>query len=638
MGLLDDRNGRACTGTLVGPRSVLTAASCFPGVARGCISRRGVSASFTFRLPGAHRDHEFPVRDIATYPLAYPLSAENACDASCELGDDPSVVDLRRGRDVALVYLDDESDGTSPADVAAPLRVVTEVDVDDASPAPAPRHVYVDWERDFREGSRIRPTLVGYGEDARSAARLPYVQEAAGRFDLGDLWNRGCEQVPRCGRAPSLRNRCPPLPLQAGPDFFQDAVLRVLDAPREPWLSTFLSGSSGAPLLITRGAPEGSLSTFHGDEESVLGVLSDAETARDGERVAAYVAPTFWRETGSWLSARLRDFDGDCKVNEEDPRPTDAQTIAVCTIAPNSQAKWQRSFLEDEIASPAPRPEPWLHREGLAAVTSAELTVELFRVGVGDVVYRATQPAEARDSWTAWTPVLTAAGLRGELSAFQLGDATGLVALTESRELRFFEIARSGASRELQAPAPVPGGFTSAPSAVATPVSLSGEPQGVDLFVRGSGAELLRFRYRGGAWTAPQTLGLSLTSAPSAVAFGDEGIEVFARSRDFHLLAWRVTSEAAPRAAPEELGAVEGAPVAASFGSARVDLLARGADGILRHRTRQDATWSDWQPINAVVGSGVALTSPAAGTLKAYTTTDLSELITFVYPNPTAPP
>lgn len=628
VGLLSNPDGRACTGTLVGSRSVLTAASCFPGVGRGCISRRAVAAKLHFRVRAGDGDHTFPVRDIATYPLAYPLSAQNACDASCELADEPSVVDLRRGRDVALVYLDDAADGTAPSDVVTPLHLITDSDVVATDSDFGARHVYLDLERDFREGSSQSPLLVGYGASAGDTQPLPTAEQARGRFDLGDVWNRGCEQVPHCGKGPSLRNRCPPLPISADGDFFQDQVLRVLDAPLAPWVRSFLNGSSGSPLLVTRGAASGSLSSFHGDTDSVLGVLSDAEEARDGERVAAYVAPTFLRETGSWLAARLRDFDQDCRANDVDPAPTEAPSSTVCSVAPGPGAPWQRRFLDDEVSPAQPRLTPSLHFGSLAAATSSPGSVALFMVGADGVVYRTQNRDLASPHWDDWQSVITAPGLRSELSAFTWGNDTGVIALTQDRQLRFFAITSAGDSRELPAPRSPSTGFASAPAAVAV-----GELEpAVELFVRGSGAELLRFRYEAGSWSAPQTLGLSLTSAPSAVALGELGVDIFARSSDFHLLLWRVTTEAAPRSGPLDLGAIDGVPVAAAFEPTRVDVLARGANGVLRQRTRLDDDWTDWVPVNAVVASDMLLTAPARNALQAFATTSLSELVTFVYP------
>ena len=615
VGLLKSSRGTACTGSLVGERAVLTAASCFPGASRGCTQI--VPDKWTFALSDASgTTREFPVERVIPFPSAHGL--DNDCRTEgvdpCSQ-DDAWIVDLRRGRDLALVALNRAESGEEPRAIAAPLRVVTNIEIPTTDGLSA--RVYLDADLDFRPGSTIAPRVVGFGSDAVTAGGDLILNWAEGRFDLGPFWNIGCEQVPRCGSAENLRNRCPAIPFTA-PDFYEDRALRVLDVTENAWVSSFLAGSAGSPLLVTRGAPAGSLSTFRGDKLSIFGVLSDAEpTHRGGERAATYFAPTFLKDTGRWLESSLRELasSGDTGASS----------------SPASCERCSMQSLEAAIAAPAPRPQPWLRLENVTSAVLEGERIQLYALGLNDALYESQGTRKGSPStlsWTAWREIRSGDGLLGNLASVGRAEMVDLLALTTERGLRFFSIMSTGEVLDRAAPPTPEGGFSSPPAVVATPPNMAPGAGALDVFIRGSGAELLRLRYREGAWLPSQTIALSITSAPSAVVVkGQSSIEVFARSRDFRLEHWTITSDLAPEWSADDLGPIEGAPIAHSSDVGRLDLFRRDAEGALWHRKRLDERWSTECAIGSSLISDVQLASPVPGVIQAFGLTELGALV-----------
>ena len=91
------------------------------------------------------------------------------------------------------------------------------------------------------------------------------------------------------------------------------------------------------------------------------------------------------------------------------------------------------------------------------------------------------------------------------------------------------------------------------------------------------------------AW---ESLGGTTTSAPAAVSWGPNRIDVFARGTDSAL--WHKWF-AGSWSDWESLGGIlTSGPAVCSWASARLDVFVRGTDSALWHKW-WDGSWSDWE-------------------------------------------
>lgn len=102
----------------------------------------------------------------------------------------------------------------------------------------------------------------------------------------------------------------------------------------------------------------------------------------------------------------------------------------------------------------------------------------------------------------------------------------------------------------------------------------------VRLFVRGENDELRMSGFDGASWSSWEDLGGELASAPSAVAWSDERIDVFARSHDNALLHRYFDAQVSTWSAWESnLVGIGGAPVVSSWTPGRLDLFIKSTVG-----------------------------------------------------------
>jgi hypothetical protein len=152
----------------------------------------------------------------------------------------------------------------------------------------------------------------------------------------------------------------------------------------------------------------------------------------------------------------------------------------------------------------------------------------------------------------------------------------------------------------------------------------SGEPaiasRGVgrlEAFARGAGGVLQgRAREPAGSWSAPEALPPpAAASGPAAVSWDPARVDVVARLADGTVEHW---SRGEGQWETENLGgATTDDPAIASWGSGRLDLLVRGTDGSLDHRDWEPATgWTEWEHVpGPPITSSPAAAAPSVGRL-----------------------
>jgi hypothetical protein len=127
----------------------------------------------------------------------------------------------------------------------------------------------------------------------------------------------------------------------------------------------------------------------------------------------------------------------------------------------------------------------------------------------------------------------------------------------------------------------------------------------------GTGIYLLTRNPGGGAaagkWTAWQTLpGNKITSSPAASSWGPGRLDVFARGSDG--LMWHRSGDGKTFSDWDSRGGpISGAPTAVSWGPNRIDAFCRGLDGQLWTQVYNSGAWTTWIPL----GGGYLTSSPA---------------------------
>lgn len=140
------------------------------------------------------------------------------------------------------------------------------------------------------------------------------------------------------------------------------------------------------------------------------------------------------------------------------------------------------------------------------------------------------------------------------------------------------------------------------------PAVCSPEPDRLDVFVRGDDSGL-HHRWLAGDWSAWEPLGGELVGDPAAVADAAGRIDVVARGARGVLLHLVLDPGDPSHPADWEVvdGELTGDPAASSPSPGRLDVVAQGPDGRLLHRALEQGNWSAWQPLD-----GGSAADPAA--------------------------
>ena len=125
-------------------------------------------------------------------------------------------------------------------------------------------------------------------------------------------------------------------------------------------------------------------------------------------------------------------------------------------------------------------------------------------------------------------------------------------------------------------------------------VVASGAQAQTYVFARGADQTLMYSQGEGGGWSSSwQSLGGALTSAPDAASWGPARIDVFARGANKELrqiarvgTAWTPWYDLG--------GTLASGPSAVSWGPNRIDVVAQGTDRAIWHKAWDGSRWSEW--------------------------------------------
>ena len=228
---------------------------------------------------------------------------------------------------------------------------------------------------------------------------------------------------------------------------------------------------------------------------------------------------------------------------------------------------------------------------------------------------------------TCRTPIdsYTVVGQPGNLTQTLPGSATSAVfnGLTNGVAYTFTVTAHNVEGQDVGTASPVTPGKPWAsresvsPSVGSGPSVASWGPNRLDVFYRGTDAQLWHQHQQGGAWSAPEALGGILTSAPAAVSWGGERLDIFVRGADMQL--WHLYWSGTAWGGWEPLGGIlSTAPSVTAWSVNRLDIFAGGSDNQLWHQFWSGTRWGGWDPLGGILTASPATASWSANRIDVF--------------------
>lgn len=323
-----------CTAEWIGGSYAILAAHCVAETAQGCDRPRvalGLSPSCaqylnacrtpTFALTpsgiGTFGDSvAYDIDGLVIKPNAYGPTLSQ-CDAnqvnSCSSGTETSNYNLNPGHDLALVHFRVGSGQPSPSTIAAPIRVLTSMTANASGTYTLQRSI--DPSVRFGIGSNVVATICGWGRNDDPSSQT-YRLSGTNTFLLGPSWNVVGRSEQFCNGAPAVGHTEVGVPVQ-----------RWQNPDGTYFGASTAVGDSGSGLLVVGGSGPGQFPEISVGETAMMGVLSTGDQTLDGQTLGAtnpglaQYAPTFTPENGSWIEARLLDFDADGVSDSSDNCP-----------------------------------------------------------------------------------------------------------------------------------------------------------------------------------------------------------------------------------------------------------------------------------------------------------------------------
>lgn len=327
-----------CTATRVGPYTYLTAAHCVASFAQGCAPPSviedfanhtviRISLSGNVDAPdGANLATNLGIKGVAVHPNTYATNfglcagtSNNSCQAlnvvpGSDAGRDPTPVGSSAGSDLALLWADYTAE-TFMQNAPLPLAIVTGF----GSPSkPTPYSVHADVGSYVTSATAFE--IAGFGANdlpaGSPAPRLAGAMRAEMSGNIAQLTFPSTDSVVDCNNSVTTGLSSPYLRLDR-----TSASAPIVD-----------HGDSGGPAMLKGGTGVGQIPSLTANVDHVVGVVHGGNgapgcsagnsTIDGGLNCKAIYSPTYSAVNGTWLDARLVDFDGDGFKDWEDHCPT----------------------------------------------------------------------------------------------------------------------------------------------------------------------------------------------------------------------------------------------------------------------------------------------------------------------------
>jgi hypothetical protein len=140
----------------------------------------------------------------------------------------------------------------------------------------------------------------------------------------------------------------------------------------------------------------------------------------------------------------------------------------------------------------------------------------------------------------------------------------------------------------------------------------------IDVFATGTDNALYHKWYDSAGWHNWESLGGQLTSGPAVASWGNGRLDVFGRGTDNALYHKWYTTTGGWSGWQSLGGGLTSSPAAVSWGNGRLDVFVRGTDNALYHKWYDSNGWSAWEDRGGVLTSAPAVSSWGSGRLDVF--------------------